>query len=91
MRDACRNASREAVATHGALTVKYAAGFRIGDPRADAATAAVLAPIPRLDELHTEYPFYGGRQSMRQPRRDGVTVGRHWIRRLRRRMGIEAS
>ena len=50
-----------------------------------------LALMRRLDELHTEYPFYGSRQLMRHLRREGVTVGRHRIRRLMRRMGIEAT
>lgn len=50
-----------------------------------------LALMRRLDELHIEYPVYGSRQLMRHLRRDGVTVGRHRIRRLTRRMGIKAT
>ena len=50
-----------------------------------------LLLMQRLDELHTEYPFYGSRQLMRHLWREGVTVGRHRIRRLMRPMGIEAT
>lgn len=35
-----------------------------------------------LDELHTEYPFYGNRELMRHLWREGVAVGRHRIQRL---------
>ncbi len=41
----------------------------------------------RLDALSLDYPFYGSRQMMRHLRREGVTVGRHRIRRV---MGQEA-
>ena len=41
-----------------------------------------LALMRRLDELHMAYPFYGSRQLMRHLRREGVTAGRHRIRRL---------
>jgi len=44
----------------------------------------------RLDELSMAYPFYGSRQMMRHLRRDGLEVGRHRVRRLMRRMGLEA-
>ena len=49
-----------------------------------------LALMRRMDELHMDYPFYGSRQMMRHLRREGVTAGRHRIRRLMRLMGMEA-
>ncbi len=46
-----------------------------------------LAVMRRMDELHMDYPFYGSRHL----RREGVTAGRHRIRRLMRLMGMEAT
>ena len=54
-------------------------------------SAENLALMRRMDELHMAYPFYGSRQLMRHLRREGVTVGRHRIRRLMRLMGMEAT
>ena len=45
----------------------------------------------RMDELHMAYPFYGSRQLMRHLRREGVTAGRHRIRRLMAVMGMETT
>ena len=45
-------------------------------------SAENLALMRRMDELHMAYPFYGSRQLMRHLRREGVTAGRHRIRRL---------
>ena len=53
-------------------------------------SAENLALMRRMDELHMAYPFYGSRQLMRHLRREGVTAGRHRIRRLMRLMGMEA-
>ena len=53
-------------------------------------SAENLALMRRMDELHMEYPFYGSRQMMRHLCREGVTAGRHRIRRLMRLMGMEA-
>ena len=50
-----------------------------------------LALMRRMDELHMAYPFYGSRQMMRHLRREGVTAGRHRIRRLMAVMGMEAT
>ena len=50
-----------------------------------------LALMRRMDELHMAYPFYGSRQLMRHLRREGVTAGRHRIRRLMAVMGMEAT
>ena len=54
-------------------------------------SAENLALMRRLDELHMAYPFYGSRQLMRHLRREGVTAGRHRIRRLMRLTGMEAT
>ena len=49
-----------------------------------------LGLMRRLDELFLKCPFYGSRQMARQLRREGVSVGRHRVRRLMRLMGLEA-
>lgn len=43
-----------------------------------------------IDEQFLETPFYGSRQMARHLRRQGYCVGRHRLRRLMRKMGIEA-
>ena len=58
------------------------------EPRGE--SAANLALMRRLDELHLEHPFHGSRQMVRHLRRAGVIAGRHRVRRLMRRMGMEA-
>ena len=49
-------------------------------------SAANLALMRRIDELHMAFPFYGSRQMSRHLRREGVAAGR----RLMRLMGLEA-
>jgi putative transposase len=49
-----------------------------------------LALMRRLDALYLEAPFFGSRRMVEALRRDGVRVGRHRVRRLMRRMGLEA-
>ena len=49
-----------------------------------------LALMRRIDELFLKYPLYGSRQMVRQLLREGITVGRHRVRRLMRLMGLEA-
>ena len=44
----------------------------------------------RIDELYTEYPFYGSRRMAAQLRREGVVVNRKAVQRHMREMGIEA-
>jgi len=44
----------------------------------------------RLDEIHTELPFYGARKLRRELRPYGHFIGRGRVRRLMRIMGIEA-
>jgi putative transposase len=53
-------------------------------------SAENLALMRRIDELFLRCPFYGSRQMVRQLRREGIAVGRHRVRRLMRRMGLEA-
>ena len=50
-----------------------------------------LALMRRIDELFLKYPFYGSRQMVRQLLREGITVGRHRVRRLMRLMGLEGD
>ena len=44
----------------------------------------------RIDELYLAHPFYGSRQMTRTLRREGHTINRKRVRRLMRRMGLEA-
>ncbi len=53
-------------------------------------SAADLALMRRIDELHLESPFMGARMLRRQLQREGVHIGRRHIATLMRRMGIEA-
>lgn len=54
------------------------------------ASPETLALMKRMDELFMLYPFYGSRQMLNHLRREGVSVGRHRIRRLMRLMGLQA-
>lgn len=53
-------------------------------------SAVTLALMRRIDELFMAYPFYGSRQMVRHLAREGVRVGRHRVRRLMRKMGLQA-
>ena len=53
-------------------------------------SAETLGLMRRIDELYLSYPFYGSRQMARHLGREGVTVGRHRVRRLMRLLGLEA-
>jgi putative transposase len=55
-----------------------------------AVSAADLALMRRIDELHLEYPFMGARMLRDQLDRQGTRVGRRHIATLMRNMGIEA-
>ena len=44
----------------------------------------------RIDALYMECPLYGSRQMARHLRHEGMVAGRHRVRRLMRRMGLEA-
>src|SRR3569833_605402 len=52
----------------------------------DPVSAADLAIMRRIDELHLDYPFAGSRML----RGEGVVIGRDLVATLMRRMGIEA-
>lgn len=43
-----------------------------------------------IDEQYLKTPYYGSRQMSRHLKRLGYCVGRHRVRRLMRKMGIEA-
>jgi putative transposase len=53
-------------------------------------SAADLALMRRIDELHLEHPYAGARMLRDMFRREGMRVGRKHIATLMRRMGIEA-
>ncbi len=53
-------------------------------------SAQTLALMRRIDELFMQYPFYGSRQIVQHLAREGIGVGRHWVRRLMRLMGLQA-
>ena len=55
-----------------------------------AVSAADLALMRRIDQLHLEHPFMGARMLRDQLQRQGVHVGRRHVATLMRRMGIEA-
>ncbi len=52
--------------------------------------AADLKLMRRIDELHLDYPFAGGRMLMGLLRQEGFAVGRLHVATLMKRMGIEA-
>jgi putative transposase len=49
-----------------------------------------LALMRRMDEIYTKWPFYGSRRMVAELRGEGHEMNRKRIRRLMRRMGIEA-
>jgi putative transposase len=49
-----------------------------------------LAVKRRIDELYTQYPFYGSRKIEAQLRREGVVINRKTVQRQMREMGIVA-
>ena len=53
-------------------------------------TAAALAIMRRIDELHLEYPFAGSRMLRDLLRGEGVVIGRERVARMMRRMGVVA-
>jgi putative transposase len=52
--------------------------------------AATLSLMKAIDRVFTKYPFFGSRQIAVYLRRDGIVAGRHRIRRLMAKMGLEA-
>ncbi len=53
-------------------------------------SAAELAIMRRIDELHLEYPFAGSRMLRGLLRGEGIAIGRELVRTMMRRMAIEA-
>jgi putative transposase len=53
-------------------------------------TAADLAIMRRMDELHLDFPFAGSRMLRDLLNAEGIKVGRRHVATLMRRMGIEA-
>lgn len=51
--------------------------------------AATLAMMKEIDRVFTKFPFFGSRQIAAYLRRDGTVVGRHRVRRLMAKMGLE--
>ena len=58
--------------------------------QAQPVSAAGLAVMRRIDELHLEYPFAGSRKLQAFLVREGFVIGRLHVRTLMKRMGIEA-
>ncbi len=58
--------------------------------QAVAASAAELALMRKIDEIHLKRPFYGSRRIRNDLEDQGLTVNRKKIRRVMRKMGIEA-
>ena len=52
--------------------------------------AATLALMKAIDLVFTRYPFFGSRQIAAYLRQDGIVAGRHRVRRLMAKMGLEA-
>ena len=52
--------------------------------------ADTLAMMKEIDRVFTKYPFLGSRQIATYLRREGVVIGRHRVRRLMAKMGLEA-
>ncbi len=53
-------------------------------------SAADLAVMRRIDELHLNYPFAGSRMLRDLLRAEDIVIGREKVATLMRRMGIEA-
>ena len=52
--------------------------------------AATLEIMKEIDRVFTKYPFFGSRQIAAYLSREGTIVGRHRVRRLMAKMGLEA-
>jgi putative transposase len=55
-----------------------------------AVSAADLAIMRRIDELHLDYPFAGSRMLRDLLRGEGIAIGRERVASMMRRMGVEA-
>lgn len=52
--------------------------------------AVTLDVMKSIDRVFTKYPFFGSRQIAAYLRREAIIVGRHRVRRLMAKMGLEA-
>ena len=52
--------------------------------------AATLSMMKEITRVFTKYSFFGSRQITAYLRREGVVVGRHRVRRLMAKVGLEA-
>jgi len=52
--------------------------------------AATLALMKQIDRVFTKFPFFGSRQIVAYLRRGGIIAGRHRVRRLMAKMGLDA-
>lgn len=57
---------------------------------ADGIDGDTLSMMKEIDRVFTKYPFFGSRQIVAYLRRESTVVGRHRVRRLIARMGLEA-
>ncbi len=55
-----------------------------------AVSSSELEMMLEIDKIHLELPFYGSRKIMLELRKRGFSASRNKVRRLMRRMGIEA-
>ena len=53
--------------------------------------AGTLEMMKEIDRVFTKYPFFGSRQIAAYLSREGIVVGRHRVRRLMAKMGLEAT
>ncbi len=53
-------------------------------------SAKDMGLMRQIDEIHLAYPFYGSRKIRNELWAKGYDIGRDRVRRLMRRMGIEA-
>jgi len=58
--------------------------------RARPVSAADLATMRRIDELHLDFPFAGTRMLRDMLKAEGIEIGREKVRGMMKRMGIEA-
>jgi putative transposase len=80
--------SHELPLTRQAEILKLSRGSLYYQPRP--VSAADLAIMRRMDELHLDYPFAGSRMLRDLLRGEGVAIGRQHVITLMRRMAIEA-
>ena len=82
-----RNHSLSVVKQAEAVSISRASVYYVPRP----ISAADLALMRRIDELHLQHPFMGARQLKRELLKEGVDVGRCHIRTLMQRLDIEAQ